>query len=81
MATPIALLKKAKELLPTCKSLSDAEACFGGVFNAMSGRDYQKAAVTWGLFDGFNARPRVDFIKPEYNAIYFEAWDVGAKMR
>lgn len=50
--------KRAAELLKKCKALEDAEKYFGGSWDQKANaRDHKKAAVAWGLFDGWHGRP------------------------
>lgn len=71
---------RAAELLPKCHTLDDAEKYFGGQF-VNSQRDAQKAAVAWGLFDGYRGRPETTGgIIKGHESDYLEAVEIGRRI-
>lgn len=74
--------QRATELLKKCKSLGDAEKYFGGKFNASTGgRDWKKASVAWGLWEGWSNLPCTCTDKMrDYEDDYKEAWEIGRRL-
>jgi hypothetical protein len=73
-------IRRAAELLPRCKTLGDAEKHFGGAMRKGE-RDHKKAAVAWGMFDGFAGRPDVVGAVFEHHAAdYREAYEIGRRI-
>ena len=79
------LLKQAAEVLPTCRTLTEAEVALGGEWlSTEQGRDKQEAAIVWGLYDGFVGRPVPDkdtyIFGKSLDATYRQAVEAGRRL-
>lgn len=74
-------IKRARAVLPTCKTLTDAEDALGGgiLDDQTHRRDWKAAAESWALFDGFAGRPEAwnDKDHPLFAVDYARAYKIG----
>ncbi len=83
MPLTVADKKRAAELLPSCVTLTDAEKAFGGLWDAEHGtRNYHRAAIAWGLRDGYRDHEHsVAGIQDRYHDDYEDGYLAGSTIR